>query len=103
LPNLGALWPLLDEYSKESDRTAFIQKHANTLLTGVPLDYLVYDPNGPIAASDLRDEMRSSLQVPEGDRFRLETRPFQSWYGVVACQDFLREQFFGHLVVLFLQ
>jgi hypothetical protein len=81
LLNLGALRPLLDEYTKESDRTAFIQKHANTLLTGVPLDYLVYDPNGPIAASDLSDEMRSSFKVQEGDRFRIETRPFKSWHG----------------------
>jgi hypothetical protein len=78
LLNLGALRPLLDEYTKESARTAFIQKHANTLLTGVPLEYLVSDPTGPIAAADLSADMRTSLQINEGDRFRIETRPFVS-------------------------
>ena len=75
LLNLGAIRPLLDEYTKESDRVRFLKRHADSLMQGVPLEHLVPDPNGPIEASSLGS---MSSGVPAGARFRLEVRPYLS-------------------------
>jgi hypothetical protein len=53
LLNPGALRPLLDEYTSESDRTKFLQRHGGTLLAGVELEHLVEDPESPIRYGDL--------------------------------------------------
>ena len=54
LLNLGAIRPLLEEYTKESDRRAFLQKYGDILLTGVPLEHLVPDPEGSIGLEELQ-------------------------------------------------
>jgi len=79
LLNLGALRPLLDEYTKETDRLRFLQRHGDAILSGVELEYLVSDSNGPIRTTDLgSSEVVQSLRVPDDARFRLEKRPYQS-------------------------
>jgi hypothetical protein len=78
LLNLGALRPLLDEYTSESDRTKFLQRHGDTLLAGVELEHLVEDPEGPIRYGDLDGSTADELNVSKDARFRLEMRPYQS-------------------------
>jgi hypothetical protein len=72
LQNLRALRPLMDEYTSDSDRQVFVQRHAHDLMAGVPMEYLVLDPEGPITLEDLPAEARKG--VPAGSRFRLELR-----------------------------
>jgi hypothetical protein len=78
LMNLGALRPLLDEYTTESDRTKFLQRHGDTLLAGVELEHLVQDPKGPIRYDDLDGSTADELGVAKDARFRLEVQPYQS-------------------------
>jgi hypothetical protein len=78
LLNPGALRPLLDEYTSESDRTKFLQRHGGTLLAGVELEHLVEDPEGPIRYGDLDGSTADELNVSKDARFRLEMRPYQS-------------------------
>jgi len=78
LLNLGALRPLMDEYASDIDRTRFLQRHGDTILTGVQMEHLVPDPNGPVKASDLGMDIVEELGVGRNDRFRLEIRPFRS-------------------------
>lgn len=78
LLNLGSLRPLLDEYTKESDRLRFLQRHRDQLLAGVELEHLVSDPSGPIAATDLPSHVRTALNVGPSEQFRLERREYGS-------------------------
>jgi hypothetical protein len=78
LLNLGALRPLLDEYTKESDRLRFLQRHGDTMLAGVELEHLIVDAAGPIQVSDLSRDVVNQLRIPQGARFRLEKRPYKS-------------------------
>lgn len=78
LLNLGALRPLLDEYTKESDRLRFLQRHGDTILSGTPLEHLVADPAGPVHTKDLHPDVVLALGIPEGARFRLELIPYKS-------------------------
>lgn len=57
LLNLGALRPLLDEHTKESDCLRFLQRYADTILSGVELDHLVVDPSGPVQMSDIGEDL----------------------------------------------
>jgi hypothetical protein len=79
LLNLGAIRPLLDEYTKESDRLRFLQRYGDTMLIGVPLEHLVADPSGPIMASDLSRDIKSALRISENERFRLERLPYKAF------------------------
>ena len=58
LLNIGAIRPLLDEYTRESDRRAFLQKYTDVLLTGVPMECLIPDPDGPITLDDLQSQQQ---------------------------------------------
>lgn len=101
LANLGALRPVLDEYTKTADRNVFLRRHGDALLAGCPLEHLVPDPDGPIRAADLGDAAAAAVQdvlrgqrrrnrnanddgggsgpVPDNElRFRLEMRPYLS-------------------------
>jgi hypothetical protein len=78
LLNLGALRPLLDEYTTESKRTEFLQRHSDTLLSGVELEHLVEDPDGPIRYEDIDGTTVEELGVSKEARFRLEMKPYQS-------------------------
>jgi hypothetical protein len=78
LLNLGALRPLLDEFTKESDRLRFLQRYGDLILEGVELDHLVVDPQGPIRPSDLSKDIVEKLGIPDDARFRLERRPFKA-------------------------
>jgi hypothetical protein len=81
LLNLGALRPLVDEYTKESNRSRFLRRYGDTLLEGVELEHLVSDPDGPIRASDLGPLVAASnrnLRVRSDERFRLELIPYRS-------------------------
>ena len=89
LLNLGAVRPLLDEYTKETDRLRFLRRYGDAILTGVPLEHLVPDPAGPIKASDLSRELVSSLRIGEQERFRLEKLPYQ---GLANVNDRQRQQ-----------
>jgi hypothetical protein len=82
LLNLGAVRPLLDEYTKESDRLRFLQRHGDTILAGVPLEHLVPDPQGPVRAMDLKPDVVVALGIPESARFRLQLLPYKS--GAIA-------------------
>mmetsp|Transcript_26078 Transcript_26078/g.71815 ORF Transcript_26078/g.71815 Transcript_26078/m.71815 type:complete len:799 (-) Transcript_26078:64-2460(-) len=78
--NLGAIRPLLDEYVKESDRLAFIQRYYDVLLTGVPLEYLVPDNDeGSITAADLQFETINRLRLNKNDpqRYKVQVVPFR--------------------------
>ena len=74
LLNLGAIRPLLDEYTRESDRQKFLQRYGDTLLGGVVMEHLVPDPDGPVQASDLAEDFGFSKDT----RFRLEMKAYQS-------------------------
>jgi hypothetical protein len=78
LLNLGALRPVLDEYTTESDRVTFLQRHGDTLLAGVELEHLVQDPQGPIRYDDLDGSTADELGVTKDARFRLEMQPYQA-------------------------
>ena len=78
LRNLGALRPILDDYTKESDRLRFWHRHADTLMQGVELEHLVVDPRGPIRASDIGGGSADVTGLSPETRFRLEKRPYQS-------------------------
>jgi hypothetical protein len=78
LLNLGALRPVLDEYTTESDRVTFLQRHGDTLLAGVELEHLVQDPKGPIRYDDLDGNTADELGVTKDARFRLEMQPYQA-------------------------
>ena len=75
LLQMGAIRPLLDEYTKDSDKTKFLQQYSELLLEGVPLEHLVVDPSGPIRMSDL-GLMKDKLDLPETTRFRVEVLPY---------------------------
>lgn len=77
LLNLGALRPLLDEYAKESERVTFLKRYGDTLLTGVELEHLVPDPEGPVRASDIGPDA-SGLGISADDRFRLVLLPYRA-------------------------
>jgi hypothetical protein len=79
LLNLGAIRPLLDEYTKETDRLRFLQRYGDAILTGVPLEHLVPDPSGPIRSSDLSRDIASALQIGDQERFRLEKIPYKAF------------------------
>lgn len=72
LQNLQALRPVLDDYTSKSTRKEFVERHAHTILTGVPLEHLVEDPDGPIRSVDL------NFPTPRARRFSIEMRPFRS-------------------------
>ena len=78
LLNLGVLQPLLDEYTKESDRLRFLQRHSDLLMAGMKLEHLVTDASGPISAKDLPDHVRVALNVSDDDKFRMEQREYNS-------------------------
>lgn len=84
LLNLGALRPLLDEYTSDESRLDFLQRHGNTLIAGVPLEHLVPDPDGPVRTSDLGPDIAQNLGFPENSRFRLEIMPYQAVSGLSA-------------------
>jgi len=84
LLNLGALRPLLDEYTSDETRLDFLQRHGNTLIAGVPLEHLVPDPDGPVRTSDLGSNIAQNLGFPENSRFRLEIMPYQASSGLSA-------------------
>jgi hypothetical protein len=71
LLNMGALRPLLDEYTKESDRSLFLQRHADTLLLGVEMPHLVVDPDGPISYDDI-GRKAAEMGFNRSQRFRIE-------------------------------
>lgn len=85
LLNLGELRPLLNEYTKESERLAFLQRHGETLLAGVVLEHLVPDPNGPVLAKDVGG-LAEEAGFPPGSRFRLEMIPYSSATDVPSHQ-----------------
>jgi hypothetical protein len=79
LVNLGAIRPLLDEYTKETDRLRFLQRYGDVILTGVPLEHLISDPSGPIRATDLSREIVATLRISEYERFRMERLPYKAF------------------------
>ncbi|GKY93564.1 hypothetical protein MPSEU_000323800 [Mayamaea pseudoterrestris] len=74
LLNLGAIRPLMDEYTRESDRNKFLQRYGDTLLKGVVMEHLVPDPDGPVQISDLAE----GFGLSRDSRFRLEMKAYQS-------------------------
>jgi hypothetical protein len=60
--SLGALRPILDEYSSEEDRMNFMERYGETLLEGMEIEHLVSDPNGNITVDDIGDESLLSKQ-----------------------------------------
>lgn len=57
----GALRPLLDEYAKADDRSAFLERHSETFLEGLELEHLVSDPDGAVEWDDLGPDLRAEL------------------------------------------
>jgi hypothetical protein len=78
LLNLGALRPLLDEYTRESDRVRFLRRYGDTLLAGVEMEHLVPDPDGPVRAGDLGPLAASALNISNDERFRLVLLPYRA-------------------------
>ena len=82
LLNLGAIRPMLDEYTSGKDRLTFIQKHYDILLSGVPLDVLVPDnEDGAISAEDLQGTTLArelGLRKNSNAKFRLAKVPYRT-------------------------
>ena len=78
LLNLGAIRPLLDEYCKETDRIKFLQRYGDTMLTGVELEHLVPDPDGPVRARDIDSATAYAMGVSSEDRFRVVRMPYRA-------------------------
>ena len=77
LTALGSLRPLLDEYADPEHRRAFLERHVDKLLEGVPLEHIVKDPKGAIAGSDLM-KIATIQDVDENDRFSIQKLPYGS-------------------------
>jgi hypothetical protein len=92
LVNLGAVRPLLDEYTKETDRLRFLQRYGDIILTGVPLEHLVADPSGPIRAADLSREIVATLRISEYERFRMERLPYKAFAEQDATEETKAQQ-----------
>ena len=71
LVNLGALRPILDEYTKESDRVKFLAQYGEKLMEGVEMEHLVPDPEGPIRGEEL-GRYADENGIDKDERFRLE-------------------------------
>ena len=78
LLNIGALRPLLDEYTKQQERLDFLNRYCDALLSGAELEHLVEDPNGPIAGESV------DKSLPPGTRLRLVMLPYRGSKGATA-------------------
>lgn len=77
LLNLGALRPILDEYSTEANRAKFMERHGETLLEGMEIEHLVSDPNGTITLDDIDDKSLIDQDSVEPDqRFSIKLVPY---------------------------
>lgn len=75
--SLGALRPILDEYSNEEDRVNFMERHGETLLEGMEIEHLVSDPDGIITVDDIGDEsLLSKQKVGPDERFSIKMVPY---------------------------
>ena len=74
---LGSLRPILDEYADPDHRHSFLQRHADKLLEGLPLEHIVHDANGPIAGADLR-KISAIEDVDDSDHFSIQKLPYES-------------------------
>ena len=75
--SLGALRPILDEYSSEEDRMNFMERYGETLLEGMEIEHLVSDPNGNITVDDIGDEsLLSKQKVRPDERFSVKMVPY---------------------------
>ena len=75
--SLGALRPMIDEYSSEEDRVSFMERYGETLLEGMEIEHLVSDPNGSIAAEDIKDQsLLKGLNVGSQNRFSIKMVPY---------------------------
>jgi len=75
--SLGALRPILDEYSTEEDRVNFMERHGETLLEGMEIEHLVSDPNGIITVDDIGDEsLLSKQKIGPNERFSIKMVPY---------------------------
>jgi len=74
---LGALRPILDEYTLESDRIKFMDRYGEALLEGMEVEHLVSDPNGTITLEDIGDEsLIAGKRVGMDDRFSVKMVPY---------------------------
>uniref|UniRef100_A0A7S3KXM6 Uncharacterized protein n=1 Tax=Amphora coffeiformis TaxID=265554 RepID=A0A7S3KXM6_9STRA len=79
--NLAVLRPLLDEFTPETERQAFLTKYGDILLEGVPLEHLTVvspqdDLEGTVPASSLPPRWASSL--PPTAHVRLQVMAYRS-------------------------
>lgn len=75
LVDMGTLRPILDEYTSDTDRAAFVQRYGETLMEGVQVEHLVPDPNGPITGNDLLETSSvvvNTKHISKDDRFRIQ-------------------------------
>jgi len=78
LVDMGTLRPLLDEYTKESDRIKFMNRYGEILLEGVEVEHLVLDPDGAITVDDIGDDdyLVGNEQVGKDARFSIQMIPY---------------------------
>lgn len=75
--SLGALRPILDEYSSEENRGKFMDRYGETLLEGMEIEHLVSDPNGSITVDDIGDEtLLRDQKAGKEDRFSIKMVPY---------------------------
>jgi len=88
LVDMGTLRPVFDEYASESDRAAFLRRHAASLMEGMEVEHLVSDPSGPIRAEDVgAGDLLEDEDVKRGGRYRIEMVKYGSdEYGTIAGQ-----------------
>lgn len=73
LVDMGTLRPIFDEYTAESDRAAFLRRHAASFMEGMDVEHLVSDPAGPIRAEDVGiGDMLDEGDVKRGGRYRID-------------------------------
>ncbi len=72
LVNLGAIREVANEYVSEAERSKFLTRYGDYLLEGVQFHHLILDPSGPIAASDLGQNLQEKYNINAEDRFSLK-------------------------------
>jgi len=65
LVTVGTLRPVFDEYITENDFNTFWEDYKDTLLDGIPMEFLVKDRNGSITAEDIGETGAEKYKVRE--------------------------------------
>jgi hypothetical protein len=92
LTALGGLRPLLDEYSDDARRLAFLERHTDKLLEGLELEHIVMDPKGPITGEELL-KLTSLREIDENARYSVQALPYGSnEWGRVLFSEYNRHK-----------